>query len=210
MNKLIPFVLSCTLLPLTAQACPSHTPKAESSHQMLAGIDAKVQGHEHGGHDHHGHDDVQTNTAHVHGVAALNFAAEGHLIEVHFESPAANLVGFEHRPRNEEERQRVASVKAVFKAPLSLFEFQGAKCKLAHQSLDFSSLKAGESHGDSEHSDVAANYQFQCDDMQSLSDFRFAGFEYFPGLERLDVQWILLGQQGAKALGKSNNTIPLR
>ena len=40
---------------------------------------------------------VHAEEAHIHGLATLTLALEGNSLEIEFESPAANLVGFEHR-----------------------------------------------------------------------------------------------------------------
>ena len=45
--------------------------------------------------EHHHHD------AHVHGVAHLNVALEGNDLYIELTSPAANIVGFEHDPRTQ-------------------------------------------------------------------------------------------------------------
>ncbi|MCF7994732.1 MAG: DUF2796 domain-containing protein, partial [Chromatiaceae bacterium] len=42
--------------------------------------------------------------AHVHGVGQLNVAVDGSALLVELISPAMDLVGFEHAPRNEAQR----------------------------------------------------------------------------------------------------------
>ena len=50
--------------------------------------------------------------AHEHGVAHMNVAFEGNELYIEFISPAANIVGFEHQPRTQEQK---AAVKAAIK-----------------------------------------------------------------------------------------------
>lgn len=51
----------------------------------------------------HQHDEkVEHIGAHVHGVAALNIVLEGDDLDVMLESPAMNVVGFEHKPVSDE------------------------------------------------------------------------------------------------------------
>jgi hypothetical protein len=45
--------------------------------------------------------------AHEHGVAHMNVALEGYDLYIEFFSPAANVVGFEHHPRAEEQKSPV-------------------------------------------------------------------------------------------------------
>lgn len=50
--------------------------------------------------------------AHEHGVAHMNVAFEGNELYIELISPAANIVGFEHQPRTQEQK---AAVKAAIK-----------------------------------------------------------------------------------------------
>ena len=45
--------------------------------------------------------------AHVHGEAELTIAFEGQRIEMQLVSPAANIFGFEHAPKNDEQNEQV-------------------------------------------------------------------------------------------------------
>lgn len=68
--------------------------------------------------------------AHVHGVAAMDVAALGGTVEIVLRSPAMNLVGFEHEPRNDEERKRSRNALASLRDGESLFVFEDAACRL--------------------------------------------------------------------------------
>ena len=57
--------------------------------------------------------DFRHHKAHEHGVAHMNVAFEGHQLYIELISPAANIVGFEHHPRSEE--QKAAVKKAIEK-----------------------------------------------------------------------------------------------
>ena len=48
--------------------------------------------------------------AHVHGVASLEVAIDGGTLTLQFETPLANLLGFEHAPRNEKQKQAVRAM----------------------------------------------------------------------------------------------------
>ncbi|MEX0604757.1 MAG: DUF2796 domain-containing protein [Marinobacter sp.] len=49
--------------------------------------------------------------AHVHGQASMQVALEGERIDVIFETPADNLVGFEYEPKTEAERKAVEDAR---------------------------------------------------------------------------------------------------
>ena len=52
--------------------------------------------------------------SHQHGLAELRLLLEEQRIEIEFESPAFNLVGFEHKTSNPEEKSLVRNVEANF------------------------------------------------------------------------------------------------
>lgn len=68
--------------------------------------------------------------AHVHGRAEMDVAALGGTAEIVLRSPAVNLVGFEHEPRSDEERERSRVALASLRDGESLFAFEGAGCRL--------------------------------------------------------------------------------
>lgn len=71
------------------------------------------------------HDDEQTRSvglgAHEHGVASLNLVVDGTHLILELDSPAANILGFEHTPTSDEDlavvnqaRQHLAQADALF------------------------------------------------------------------------------------------------
>lgn len=59
--------------------------------------------------------------AHVHGVATLNLALDGDHLYLELDSPAANLVGFEHPPGDVNEWQAVDQALEALRAGQDLF-----------------------------------------------------------------------------------------
>ena len=59
--------------------------------------------------------------AHEHGGAHMNVALEGNDIYIELTSPAANIVGFEHHPRNESQKAAVKKAIVTLKAGEALF-----------------------------------------------------------------------------------------
>lgn len=90
--------------------------------------------------------------AHVHGEAVLMLAYEKSSLEVEFESPAANIVGFEYQPRSEKEHKAIELAKATLKAPAKWLQFSGASCELKDSDVAFAGEKA-DSHGHHDHHD---------------------------------------------------------
>lgn len=68
---------------------------------------------------------------HEHGVGRLNFAQEGTEVHLEFESPAANIVGYEHIPSSEVDYDNLAVAIATLNEGERLFHFSaGAGCNL--------------------------------------------------------------------------------
>ena len=79
--------------------------------------------HAHEDHDHdHDHDHAHgTLGAHEHGVAKLNVVLDGNTLELELDSPAMNLVGFEHAASSDADKAKVAAVRQQLEQPLKLF-----------------------------------------------------------------------------------------
>lgn len=167
-----------------------------------------AQAHEHGhDHDHeHAHDSLG---AHEHGVSSLNAALDGNLLELQFESPAMNLVGFEHAAKSDADKAKVAAAKRELERPISLFALTSGDCQATQVELQ-SPLFAGKAHDhkhdhhdhkhEGEHSDIHAHYRFECAKANELKQLDLAElFKRFPATEKIQVQLIgPNGQQGVE------------
>ncbi|WLQ12552.1 DUF2796 domain-containing protein [Hahella aquimaris] len=160
-------------------------------------------------------EEFEQHGAHVHGAATMNLALEEGNLVVELESPAMNLVGFEHAPATDEERQQVEKAAALLNKGEELFGLTpAAGCKLLSAEVDGDIFDYDEDgghkeheHGDDEgehdhhedgHSDIDASYIFECGDSGKLTSVDVLLFKYFPGLKDLDVQ--VIGPKGQTAL----------
>ena len=166
-----------------------------------------AQAHEEG-HDHeHG-----SLGAHEHGVARLNAALDGQTLELEMQSPAMNLVGFEHAASSDADKAKVAGARKLLEQPLSLFKLPAAaNCQISDQQLESPLFGSGpaadddddEHHKDGdehhhEHSEIHAHYQFTCTSPAALQHLDLAQlFSSFPATQKIQVQLIgNSGQQG--------------
>ena len=160
---------------------------------------AAAQAEEH----HHDHDEHGSLGAHEHGVARLNAALDGKTLELELESPAMNLVGFEHAARSDADKAKVASVRASLEQPLALFDLPAqAGCRVSAQELEsplFGDHDKADDHAH-EHSDIHAHYQLECATPSALESLDLAPlFKQFPATQKIQVQLIgPNGQQGAE------------
>ncbi|SDZ64733.1 DUF2796 domain-containing protein [Pseudomonas sp. NFIX28] len=174
-------------------------------------------------HDHdHDHEHASLD-AHEHGVARLNAALDGQTLELELESPAMNLVGFEHAASTDADKAKVAAVRAQLEKPLALFSLPpAAGCVVAQQELESplfgdkpDAHDHDEDHGQAkdagghehhhEHSEIHAHYQFTCATPGALKNLDLAGvFKTFPATQKIQVQLISpSGQQGVEATAKA-------
>jgi len=163
-----------------------------------------AQAHEHGhDHDHeHAHDSLG---AHEHGVASLNAALDGNLLELQLESPAMNLVGFEHAAKSDADKAKVAAAKGELEQPITLFALGSGDCKATEVELKsplFGDADHDHDHHahEGEHSDIHAHYRFECAKANELKQLDLAElFKRFPATEKIQVQLIgPNGQQGVE------------
>jgi hypothetical protein len=150
-------------------------------------------------------------------VGKLDLVQEGPGLHLRLESPAANLVGFEHAPRDAAEQAALKQAVAALEDGADLFvPTPAARCALAEVSVSSALLgsdgatgggKAVHEHGHEHdqqhehaddpqaHADITAEYRFLCDQPEALKEVRVMVFERFPATERLDVQ--LVTEHGA-------------
>ncbi|SFA81172.1 DUF2796 domain-containing protein [Azotobacter beijerinckii] len=161
---------------------------------LTAGLARAEEPHRHSEHAH-----GEALAAHEHGIAQLNLALDGEILEIEFASPATNLVGFEHAARNDAERARVAEVRARLEQPLDLFGVpSAARCRVREHSLH-GALFEPAGAGGQEHSEIEARYRLQCSAADALQGLNLAAlFGTFPATQKIQVQ--LIGPRGQQGL----------
>jgi hypothetical protein len=150
--------------------------------------------------------------AHVHGLAVLEIAIDSETVQVNLITPLHNLVGFEHAPGNEKQRQAVKSMASKLRQAGNLFILApAAQCRSTAVRLESSVLSpdllmavppvgksadtnaggpgdASRTEPNGAHGELEAVWQFQCSNPQALQGMDVKLFEAFPGLQRLDVR----------------------
>jgi hypothetical protein len=170
----------------------------------LAAAQANEHNHAHAD-DHAEHGSLD---AHEHGAARLNVALDGQALELELESPAMNLVGFEHAANSAADKTKVAAVRSQLQDPQALFGLSAGDCSLSEAELE-SALFADDEHEDeeqhadadeSEHSEIHAHYQLDCKKPSELKQLNLGElFKRFPATEKIQVQLIgPNGQQGVE------------
>lgn len=153
-------------------------------------------------HDDHDHDHAHGSLgAHEHGVAKLNVVLDGNTLELGLDSPAMNLVGFEHAASTDADKAKVRAARQQLEQPLKLFGLaQGAGCAEENQELESPLFEASDkpAHGH-QHADVDAHYQLTCANPDKLTGIDLAPlFKTFPQTQKIIVQ--LIGPHGQKGV----------
>ena len=188
MRRLL-LALPFALLPLATQAADEHNHDHDHEHGSLG--------------------------AHEHGVGRLNAVLDGKALELELESPAMNLVGFEHLATTDADKAKVAAARKQLEQPLVLFSLpKAAGCVVSTQELesplfgdkpeddhDHATDGKGAAAHDHDHSEIHAHYQFTCATPAALKNLDLTNlFKTFPATQKIQVQLISPGgQQGVKA-----------
>ena len=172
--------------------------------------------------------------SHTHGLAQLNIALEANTLVIELGSPAANIVGFEHQPRTDEEHKQVDAAMKRLHEPVSLFIINPeAGCKPGQVHID-SEFKADDHHHEDKHddhkshadhhegkhddhdkhaaevhSDIEAQYEWHCASAGNLTRIDVRLFQRFPHTESITVQYIGDGGQKAANLTRNNPVFSL-
>jgi hypothetical protein len=165
----------------------------------------------------HNHSDKHPEPAqqsHLHGTAQLTLALEGNTLEINLKSPAANIVGFEHKATAEKHIKAAKKAKASLEAS-GLFLFSGSDCSLKKADVDMSSVfEQGPQHSDHDdyegHSEISAHYSYECSTGEKLETLSVDLISLFPAIETLKVMWLTDSQQGAMELTPKSKLIRIR
>lgn len=163
---------------------------------------AQASDHEHD----HAHDKHGSLDAHEHGSAQLNVVLDGQALELELESPAMNLVGFEHAAESAADKAKVAAARNQLQTPQALFGLGAGDCSLSKTELESPLFEDEEHEGhhdhdeDGEHSEIHAHYQLDCKKPGELKQLNLAElFKRFPATTKIQVQLIgPNGQQGVE------------
>jgi len=157
--------------------------------------------------------------AHVHGAATLLLAGENDMLIVHFASPGVNLVGFESRQPNDGQLSAIDEILAVLEDIATVLTFpESARCALQSAEIIVtgiddprytSSQNHSHNHGHA-HMDFIAEYTVTCERKENMDNIALPLFTRWPGIETLNVNWLLDHSQGSTRLSASKAALLLR
>ncbi|THF65355.1 DUF2796 domain-containing protein [Pseudothauera rhizosphaerae] len=160
--------------------------------------------------------------AHEHGVASLQVAVDGGQLAIELETPLDNLVGFEHAPGTDAQRQAVRDAEAKLRDFPRLFVLPAAAgCAVQEVELEWPwaeedhdhDHKHGhdheEHHHDEGHSDLHVHYSLACTNPAALEEVRVKLSEAFPRMGSVRAQTATPRGQGSAVLNRAQDKLPL-
>lgn len=150
--------------------------------------------------------------AHEHGVGRVDAVLEGQTLEFEFDSPAMNILGFEHEATSAEDKAKIVAARELLQKSHALFSVpEAAFCSVKSQKLESplfgdkvedhdhdGDKKDGEHH---EHSEIHGHYVFVCDAPGVITRLDLTQiFKAFPATQKIMVQAVSpRGQFGTEA-----------
>lgn len=142
-------------------------------------------------------------SAHVHGVVALDIAADSKEVLFIMKSPADSFLGFEHRPKTKKQMSKVRNVKKLWREDFNkLFKgLEGCKRKTMKWNLKYT----GKSH-----SDIEAQAHIICMKPVKNINLSILLMNYFPNIEAIQLQLIRAnGEMVSKKVKSKRITLKL-
>lgn len=132
---------------------------------------------------------------HVHGEARLEVAIEQGSLELKLEMPLDSAVGFEHAPKNDQQKAALSETLRRLEDAGSLWLINGdAGCVLKSAKVETPEF------GADGHADIDVNYVFECAHPDALKSIETTLFKALPRLHRIESQWVGPKGQGAQTL----------
>lgn len=167
--------------------------------------------------------------AHIHGVGILNVALEADKLIIELEAPGSDIVGFEHAPTEERDKQTVRNAVRTLKNGLALFQpTADAACRQEdvelhsellvrggehsndrthkehahkdHEEKEHGHRSAGNESVQEAHAEFHVLYRFVCSSPDKLTHLDLGYFKIFPRARELEARIITKDGQSAKEL----------
>ena len=173
--------------------------------------------------------EIRRADAHEHSVAAAQLAVEAGRVDLMLQVPGANLVGFEHPPRNGEQRARLdearrrlaagdwlvlpeaAGCSSDFKIEIPGFEDDGSTANSEHEHGDEHKHEHDHDHEHgSQHAEFRVTATAECENSEALEWVEIRLFEGWPDNRSLRVDAISATSQWRVELSADQPRIALQ
>ncbi len=144
--------------------------------------------------------------AHVHGVGDVSIAFDATQGKLEFESPADSTVGFEHNPKNLEQKKKLADTLELLKTKMNdmvIFD-KDLKCAFTSKIADFEIEK------DSSHASTRAHFDIVCAQSPKGSKLGLKFTHLFPKLKKVTVQILIDDLQKSVTVDQDSISVDLK
>ena len=113
-------------------------------------------------------DEFEQHPPHEHGKVTINAALDGNQLLIELDSPAVNVVGFEHTPRTDDERAAVSAAAKLLGNGRGLFTLPTqARCQFEKAALKAPQWETtedvpGQPEAPGQHADYEARFTYLC------------------------------------------------
>ena len=163
--------------------------------------------------------------SHEHGAAIIKMVMEDEKLQIEFEVPSESLIGFEHFPKSQSNRENFNKAIKVLSDPSELFSQPiKAECLLVGMNVSQSLFSNEEEHGHDEsekeeehghdesekseiHSEFKSNYYWNCQHLDEIDSIGTQLMSFFFGIEEIRVNWISNNGQGSLDLESKDDRI---
>ena len=152
--------------------------------------------------------------SHEHGAAIIKMVMEDEKLQIEFEVPSESLIGFEHFPKSQSNRENFNKAIKVLSDPSKLFSQPiKAECLLVGMNVSQSLFSSEEEHGHDEsekseiHSEFKSNYYWNCQHLDEIDSIGTQLMSFFFGIEEIRVNWISNNGQGSLELESKDDRI---
>ena len=167
--------------------------------------------------------------AHVHGEAKLNILIDGTTLVFELKTPALNVLGFEHKPKNEREKEKLNKASELLSTYTNVISIPDLNCEQTqveivppysdnHTDEDYGHDEEHEhddTHGNDEehehhkegHSEYYLSYSLTCNDIDRLEYIEVRLFDNFEGFENIEATWINQTGAGSSEITKEERII---
>lgn len=161
---------------------------------------------------------------HEHGIATLSIAISDDGAELLLDSPAINIVGFEHMPASDDDKEHLDDIVKKLEKGNDLFTLTPeAGCELkdtevlsgllgdeletsAPQTAEASATTGQTPSAEHDHQDMEVTWAYACSNPEQLKDIQTTLFSVFPdGLQRLHIEWVTPSGASASELEQDGN-----
>ncbi len=140
--------------------------------------------------------------SHEHGVSTLKMAQEGKKISLELEAPGDDIVGFEHKPKNDAEKAAVEGALAKLRKPETLFVMPSAAgCSLAASDAEFETSK--------DHAGFHVTWSLICETVAQASSMQIGFFDAFPDAKEVEVEAVGSAGQMSAEVEKGTKSVDL-